>query len=318
MRFADVIARALTVLLAVHGLSHASAEDARSRSPVVVGYLPHYRIPNWSADRLVPVSDLIFFGIKPAADGGLITVNLNAESLKKIQRTKTVSNCRLLICVGGWQRSQAFAEVSADRDKRRSFIDELLSLCLDKGFDGVDFDWEHPHGQDQLRSYAQLLSEASKSLHTRKLLVTVAQASWQDLGKEVYATVDRVHLMSYDHTFPQATLGKSKADVERILGQGCPARKLALGLPFYGRNKHGEAKSYADLAHNRTIPSATDEIDGYAFNGKATIAQKVRLAMHYKLAGIMIWELGQDSSDAHESLLRPIRMESRKQIDIGD
>lgn len=282
---------------------HAQADATQPKVGVVVGYLPHYRIAGWSVDQLGPVTDLVFFGIKLGPDGRLITDELTADSLRKLQEAKRRSHCRLLICVGGWERSQAFAAVVSDATKRKRFISELIKFCRDKEFDGVDFDWEHPRGSVQLLAYAQLLSEAAESMHPHRLLVTVAQASWQDLGKEVYDVVDRVHLMSYDHTFPQATLAKSTADVERILKQGCPAQKVALGIPFYGRNKDGAAKTYAELTKLREFSSTSDEVDGYAFNGTATIAAKVRFASRHKLAGIMIWELGQDASDIDQSLL---------------
>jgi hypothetical protein len=54
--------------------------------------------------------------------------------------------------------------------------------------------------------------------------------------------------MSYDHRFPQATLKKTKAGIERLSEWGCPQEKIALGVPFYGKNKAGHARSYASLA----------------------------------------------------------------------
>ena len=37
-----------------------------------------------------------------------------------------------------------------------------------------------------------------------------------------------------------------------------------------------------------------DEVDGFYFNGPTTIRNKVKLAQSSGLAGVMIWETGQD------------------------
>ena len=53
-----------------------------------------------------------------------------------------------------------------------------------------------------------------------------------------------------------------------------------------------------------------NEVDGIYFNGPNMIEQKTKLALTRKLAGIMIWELGQDA--AGDSKLLPA---IRKTID---
>jgi GH18 family chitinase len=55
------------------------------------------------------------------------------------------------------------------------------------------------------------------------------------------------------------------------------------------------------------VDSTKDLIAGFAFNGQATVAKKVRYAAEQKLAGVMIWELGQDSSRSESRLLEAIR-----------
>ena len=50
----------------------------------------------------------------------------------------------------------------------------------------------------------------------------------------------------------------------------------------------------------------TDEIDHFAFNGRSTIKAKTRYAHQQGLTGIMIWELGQDTTDEKTSLLGAI------------
>jgi chitinase len=48
-----------------------------------------------------------------------------------------------------------------------------------------------------------------------------------------------------------------------------------------------------------------DTVSGYYFNGSETIRRKVQLAKSDGLAGVMVWEIAQDTTDA-TSLLAAI------------
>ena len=46
---------------------------------------------------------------------------------------------------GGWTAgSRNFSPMAADPAKRKTFIDSVIELCLQFGFDGADLDWEYP------------------------------------------------------------------------------------------------------------------------------------------------------------------------------
>ena len=278
----------------------------------VIGYLPEYRIAAVSAQYCTPITDLIYFGLTPPADGKLPDTPIPPATLQKLHQIKRAAKCRLLVSIGGWNRSAGFPSLATDDTVRQRFVAELLTYCRNNSFDGVDYDWEHPKDKIELKAYQQLLADTKAAFGPEQLLVTVAQAEWQDLGPAVYSTVDRVHLMSYDHDFPQATFDKAKTDLERLLGWGCPAPKIALGLPFYGRDKTREAQTYSALVAGRPPDPNADIIDGFSFNNKATMAKKVNLALKQNLAGVMIWELGQDAAAKEASLLTAITDQIRQ------
>jgi len=73
------------------------------------------------------------------------------------------------------------------------------------------------------------------------------------------------------------------------------------------RNKEGQTESYAQLTEGKTLASDVDIVEGYAINGPATVAKKVQFARKEKLAGVMIWELGQDASSVNSLLKAPAR-----------
>lgn len=271
---------------------------------VVVGYLPDYRLEQWS-QQTEPLTDIIFFGMSAPKDGRFNGSVIAQDQLVLLKRIKAKSHCRMLFTVGGWDKSEGFVQLAADTTLRSQFVEDTAEFCVKNGFDGVDFDWEHPEGTEQIQSLAELLTETRTVFSQRKLIVTIAQAGWQDLGSDVYKTVDRVHLMSYDHDYPQATLEKSQADVQRLINAGCPRRKIVLGLPFYGRNKARAAKIYSELQKEAAFSTNIDVVGGYAFNNSASIEKKVRYAKAEQLGGVMIWELGQDAAVPH-SLLESI------------
>ncbi len=272
----------------------------------VIAYLPEYRISNLQPNQLECVTELIYFGVEPPADGILPHQPIQPETLAKLHQLQEKSGCPMLLSVGGWGRSQHFPALVSNVSARKRFIRSLKNLCLSHHFSGVDFDWEHPKGNKAMDAYAALLKETRASFHAQGLKVTLALASWQDLGNKAYEAVDRVHLMSYDHNYPQATFEKSVSDVKDLIINGCPPEKIALGIPFYGRDRNRQAMTYRELAANADLDPALNEIHGYAFNGRDTLTQKMNYALQAKLQGIMIWEIGQDSFDATTSLLQSI------------
>jgi GH18 family chitinase len=277
---------------------------------VVAGYLPWYRTRGFTAERMQGVTDLIYFELKPPPDGELGANPIDGKTLELLRTLKKSTGCRLLLCVGGGDRSDGFAELAADPRARQRFIDGLLAYCRRHGFDGVDFDWEFPTG-NQLSDHAELLIRTKQAFAKDGLLVTVAISPWRDIGRRAYAAVDRAHVMSYTHRFPQARFSDAEADVARMLQFGCPREKIVLGVPFFGRDREGRSKTYAELVANGALAAATDESEGYAFNGRATIRAKARYAAEERLGGMMIWELGQDSNQRGASLLEALTSELR-------
>jgi GH18 family chitinase len=291
----------ITLLLLGFCCRQAPADEPKF---VVAGYLPDYRISGWSK-KIGPVTDLILFGMSAPASGAFDSSAIAKEHIATVREVKENSKCRLLFTVGGWNKSEGFAALAGDSQLRAKFIHDARKFCRQNGFAGIDYDWEHPEGADQIRAFGELLAETHSEFATHGLIVTIAQAGWQNLGTKAYQAVDRVHVMAYDHDFPQATFDKAQADVDRLVEAGCPRNKIVLGLPFYGRNKEGEAKTFAQLVESPAFNADVSVVNGFAFNGPTLIARKIQLAKDEGLAGVMIWELGQDALGS-KSLLKTL------------
>ena len=118
-------------------------------------------------------------------------------------------------------------------------------------------------------------------------------------------------------TVPQhSTLLQARKDIQRLREAGIPAARFCLGLPFYGRSldKTRTAHTYAEIVRRFAPAPTVDQINGIYFNGPSTIRRKTRLADSGGLAGVSIWEIGQDARGPR-SLLRVISQSRRVTTD---
>ena len=63
--------------------------------------------------------------------------------------------------------------------------------------------------------------------------------------------------------------------------------------------------AYSDLARRFDLSEGVDLVEGVYFNGPQLVRKKVQYSLEKKLAGVMIWEIGQDTTD-QTSLLQTI------------
>lgn len=302
--------RRLSVFVVGLLVCRAATVSAESGRFAVVGYLPDYRVAEIALTVADSVTDIVYFSIEPRATGEIDTDRLTPTALEKLQQIKHGRQVNLLIALGGWGRCDGFAAMATDPLARARFVKNLSELCEAHRFDGVDFDWEYPTNKAEEDAFATLLVETRQALRPKGRLVTAALSSWQNLDLRAFDAVDRIHLMAYEDEGPRhSTFEQAKMHVETIIKRGAPRNKICLGLPFFGRNMADRkiAKSYAQLVAEHHPSAETDEVAGVYFNGRATIERKVRFAAEEKLAGVMIWELGQDTSD-DTSLLRAINV----------
>ncbi len=272
----------------------------------VVGYLPEYRLARFDPEDAKFITDLIYFAVTPTAAGDAGLGRIRPESLALLKRIKAKHGTRIHLCLGGWGRSGGFAQLTASADARKKLIDQLRDFCQKNGFDGVDLDWEHPSKPDEVRNHGKLLTELKAVFAPLKLQVSIALAGWQEISPEAITAVDVIHLMAYDARGKHSTLEFAKTDVDRVVKKGVPPEKICLGVPFYGRSTSNANRStiYADIVKKYHPAPDVDEVDGIYFNGPKMIEQKTKLALERKLAGVMIWELGQDS--VGETRLLPV------------
>jgi chitinase len=268
----------------------------------------------------------------------------------------------VLVSVGGWLWSTNFSDISLTAQSRRLFVQSAMDFLNRYDLDGLDIDWEypgmvgagHPFRSQDGRNFTLLVKELRKQFdqqtaksHRRLYLTIAAGASQEFLAhtemKKVQRYVDTVNLMAYDYVEPgsdpltghHAPLFTNPSDVRNYSGDasvrafeqaGVPARKLLLGLPFYG-HAWGEVadRDHGFLQPGKPVPNlyATygaitntmlnqgfvrywDPIASapYLYNSEKhifvsyedaeSIAAKCRYVLTHKLGGVMFWDYGGD------------------------
>ena len=272
----------------------------------VAGYLPDYRFSSVNFNSIKGLTDLIIFSAEPGLDGSLNTSRIKACPWESLLRFKTEHRIRLILTIGGWERSEHFAKVAKSPKDRKAFVDAVVAFALARRLDGIDIDWEHPKDASEEQAYAALLTDLKDAFKPHGLLLTVTIAAWQRLPTIAVAAVDGVQVMAYDHDKEHSTFDGAIKDVRTLLDAGIPAKKIILGLPFYGRDiKTRDAETYGAIAARHHPEPTVDQVVNVYFNGISTITRKVKYAVQTRLGGVMIWEIGQDAT-GENSLLKAV------------
>lgn len=273
-------------------------QGTASTRMVVAGYLPAFRFGQVQPEQLQGLTDVIVFSVQPTPEGEVDLVDVQASWLARLRAQRQTSKFRMLLTVGGWGRSAAFPEVARDAEKRKRFVDELIFFVEKEGFDGVDFDWEHPRGAEEEAGFVRLLRDLSAKLKPKKRLLTTSVAAWQRLPFGSVELLDRIHLTAYDHQGDHASLAGAERDVNTMLRKRVPASKIVLGMPVYGRSaaEFNKTASWAEIVSTHKPKPDQDVAGGFVFNGPGTVRKKVEFARSKGLAGVFLYEIGQDAT----------------------
>ena len=197
--------------------------------------------------------------------------NANFAALGALKRQHP--HLRILIAFGGWGGSKHFSDAAATPESRARFIRSTIDVFLRAHrdvFDGVDLDWEYPVGggmagntnrPEDRENLTALVVQLRRALDAetrrtrRKYLITMATPAGEThLQKyelrRLGELLDFMNVMTYDfHTGGRTThynapLAASSGDptpqlnvqasVAAYRAAGVPARKLVIGVPFYG------------------------------------------------------------------------------------
>lgn len=247
------------------------------------------------------------------------------------------------IAIGGARITGHLAE-SAKPAYRANLISEIVDFVAgnhtlnNTRITGVDLDWEFPESAEERTNHLALCQELRSALDTRgaidgvhyDLSIAVGGSTANMPGAGAFASthddffdtdcfqyVDFVNCMNYDLGYISAYSNHSpvegaEAVVSRyvetgISGYKLPAEKFVLGVPFYGKGGSADGSDGTDwnsFASSAAYNDADGIYGGHVYNSKPMLEEKADLACQKGLAGILIWEIGQD--DPTYSLLTAI------------
>ena len=290
----------------------------------VVGYFPTWRFTLTDKVDFCKLTHVnIAFG-NPMVDGTIQLSNPSAISnLEQVISTAKLqnSNIQFYISLAGGVLSDQVANTwktfLASSQDRPKLIDKIIEFVLENNLDGVDVDLEWSH---VTQGYSDFVIELKKELSIHGKGMTAAfpsETKFSQISDQALAVFDFINIMVYDYTGSwnpsQPGQHSSYNHAERGINYwknivGIAGEKLTLGVPFYGydflNSTTVESFTYGSMVASNTSNSERDQVGNKYYNGRPTIASKVKLAAQ-NLSGIMIWELGQDSFTEY-SLLQTI------------
>lgn len=317
---------AALLLLALIAVLLPARSAAAETSFRVVGYYPYWEPGEVEKIQYDILTHINYSFAIPTREGGLLPLEQPHLARRIIQEAHE-NGVKVLLAVGGWSYqnvplASTFAAATATAEKRSKFVQAMVAMCEEFGFDGVDMDWEYPRISDgTYRQYEALMLELSAALRSRGKLLTTAVPAGVSVSGTAYAdsmgqtdavlaAVDWINVMAYEggngqnHSPYSFAVYAVRYWTEQ---RGLPAEKVVLGMPFYAKDRYipyGDLLAAVPDAWNRD--SVVYQGNPLWYNGIATIAAKTQYALKQKLGGVMIWELSQDTTQKAYSLLSTI------------
>jgi len=286
-------------------MSVQSADAVFSKK--IIGYFPEWENGDVDSIDYSKLTHIIYFHIWPNSDGSLDTSAVHFDDLNKIVSNAHEAKVKVMIAAGGWGVSTGFVSMAGDDIARGNFVNNIDLFLEEHSLDGIDIDWEPIDSETKKINQSILLADLKNALPDK--LVTVAvNAERIDLFPSSADDVDWINLMAYDMNWRKgehSNFEDSVAALERYVGIGIPEEKLVLGIPFYGRNDQAKAMKYEDIVTACNPEPSENYCNNYFFNGINLVQQKSQVILNSNYAGVMIWNLGQDTYN-ETSLLKAI------------
>jgi chitinase len=302
-------------------------EPIDDNAKVVVAYVTSWSTIMPDPDYLTHIN-YAFGSVNSTFDG----VNIdNEDRLKSIvDLKKKKPSLKVVLSIGGWG-SGGFSEMAMMENTRKSFAADCKRVIDQFNLDGIDMDWEHPTSSEagiasspkDRENFNLLMQEIRNAIGDNKYLTFASPANVMYYDLEALAgIVNYVNIMMYDTGEPpyhhsalyRSEMVKSVSADEAInnhIAGGMPAKRLTLGIPFYGHGINGTTVAYKDIpklleqgniekwddvAKAPYLVNAAGEVT-LVYDNARSIGFKCEYLLQQGLRGAMYWEYSQDDSD---------------------
>ena len=294
------IHKTMALILGLAGMVSVQNAEAQFK---IVGYSAYYDNSGPSATQYGQVTHVVYAFLAPNSNGSLQTVP-NLSRMQGIVSAGHAAGVKVMISCQ--TTAATWGALAYNSSYITTFVNNMVNFCNQYNLDGVDIDWEFPSPAPSTSAtdYANLMSKLGTALHNDGKLLTAAVASWgseaSGVTSSVFNSVDWLNIMDYDNTggTGMSTLASVTTAIDYWEGQGLPASKIVMGVPFYGDPSEDD---YSQLLSLGASPDS-DSWNGNGYNGIPTIEAKTSLCMQQGLGGMMIWTLGGDATGANSLL----------------
>lgn len=236
----------------VPGLGPVEFEDL-SNKKIVMAYFyegTFREMPARDGDRI----DIMCYCFGRVDNGKLSITGLG--KLNTVMKWRRDYKMRILLSIGGGA-SGGFSAAVKDDSSRKKFVDSIMDVIKEYGFDGIDMDWEYPGWTGledstpyDVANFSLLLRDLRAAMDEYKsgLLLTAAVISSSTdkfyQPKELNKYLDYVNIMTYDgnnssiathHTKPLGSGYSAKNAIDMWIAAGVAPEKIIVGAAFYGK-----------------------------------------------------------------------------------
>jgi spore germination protein YaaH len=232
----------------------------------ISGWLPYWRKATSTADALLHLDtfkEINPFGYSVKTDGTIAdTAKMDEDPWPALIAAAKAKKIRVVPTIM-WSNGAAIHAVLSDGPSRRKLEDDIAALVKEKGYDGIDIDFEGKRAETK-QYFATFLKGLAMRMTDKWIMCDIEPRTPVDSRYDgtpppdatEYANdyvaigkyCDRVRIMAYDQGAIDVRLNRAAAGkpyipvadplwvekVVKLTAQSIPKRKLVLGVPTYG------------------------------------------------------------------------------------
>ncbi len=241
------------------------------------------------------------------------------EALAEIKRLHKEAGSRARLIAGFGFIDKQITAINTKPAVRRKLARNMAKWVIERGYQGIDLDWEYPENANQWNRFALFLAELREELAGSGVSISIAASvNYRIPTLQVTDQIDFIVTMSYGSQAAQhASMERYQKEANICVNKlKMPKVKVVLGLPFYSNeqgkltDQYGYSQIYswypnlkADV--NTFRAKKKDGSDGamHSFNGRKLISEKCRWAKDNGFGGVMIWAYETDLPLNHHASL---------------
>lgn len=265
---------------------------------IAFGFLPYWNLKSVDELTIKPLTHLAYFGIDFNPDGSIKKYDrpgekepgwnkLNSEQFAKLYRQLKLLGKKVILTVIAMETEQ-IDTLLGDEQNRGKAINSILSVLVEKEFDGLNIDFEYMgYPETETRNNFTLfvtdLTRRCKAVN-KKCEISLDVFADSAIKNRLYdlsalaKVVDQVIVMAYDYYRPSSTQsgpvaplrGKCSRDSKKTpcldydvvtsigdINKYVESRKIILGVPFYGYEWQTVDNSFLANTYPKTGAIAT-------------------------------------------------------------